>query len=354
MKKKTFYVAKTSLFLIIFMCLFYLISFVFQRKDYLAQLNTYFDLEKNTIDVFILGPSTSEIAISPMDLWHDYGIVSYNLSVAGQSIPINYYNLKEALKSQNPKLLIFDLCNYYITEETWERQKQPIRVHEFLNFIPSYSTKIEVVMNLVEWQDWAEYGIDIIYYHDRWKELKAHDFISYRNNQKGAITRWEIEPFDLPPYIISKQEKVSADNYKLSMEYLTKIIELCEENDIDILFTNLPSYLEDDELGWSRQRMWNGFEDFSKEQNYDYLNYNYLLSEVGIDHKTDYADWRHSNYSGQQKITKHLGRYIIDNYDIPDRRNDERYDEWNEEYQLYQDEIEKQVKLFYKNLEEIC
>ena len=53
----------------------------------------------------------------------------------------------------------------------------------------------------------------------------------------------------------------------------------------------------------------------------------------------DLCDSHHLNHFGAQKITNHIGKYIKEHYDIPDRRLDPAYAKWNEDYKLYVQDI---------------
>ena len=56
---------------------------------------------------------------------------------------------------------------------------------------------------------------------------------------------------------------------------------------------------------------------------------------MNLNFSTDFRDDDHLNYYGAQKITAHLGKYIKEHYDIPDRRLDPAYAKWNDDYKLY-------------------
>ena len=43
----------------------------------------------------------------------------------------------------------------------------------------------------------------------------------------------------------------------------------------------------------------------------------------------------HLNAAGARKLTSWLGKYILDNYDIPDRRGDAAYAYWDSDYERY-------------------
>ena len=49
----------------------------------------------NNVEVLFIGPSTSQLSISPLYIWHNYGVTSYNLSSSAQNYDMSYYLLKK-------------------------------------------------------------------------------------------------------------------------------------------------------------------------------------------------------------------------------------------------------------------
>ena len=63
-----------------------------------------------------------------------------------------------------------------------------------------------------------------------------------------------------------------------------------------------------------------------------------------IDGLTDYYDNRaHTNALGAEKVTAYFGRWLRENYDLPDRRNDAAYASWDAAYAQWQGEHEAAV-----------
>ena len=63
---------------------------------------------KDTIDVLVIGDSESYTSISPMDLWIRTGATSFNCGQPGQRIQETRFLLKEALKTQSPKVVLLE------------------------------------------------------------------------------------------------------------------------------------------------------------------------------------------------------------------------------------------------------
>ena len=48
--------------------------------------------------------------MSPMYIWHKYGVVSYNRGASGQYYKISYILEEEIFKKYKPKLIVFDIA----------------------------------------------------------------------------------------------------------------------------------------------------------------------------------------------------------------------------------------------------
>ena len=120
--------------------------------------------------------------------------------------------------------------------------------------------------------------------------------------------------------------------------YLKKIIEECKEKDIRILLTYLP-YPTDD--FWKKEA--NMISDIAEEYDVDYLNFTDI--DV-VNYDTDFADSdSHMNYSGQVKVSKFLGRYITQNFDIEDKRDNAAIaDEWDALSSIYEKDCLDRIK----------
>ena len=58
------------------------------------------------------------------------------------------------------------------------------------------------------------------------------------------------------------------------------------------------------------------------------INYNDPELRLRLLYSSDFADWQHLNVKGSAKFTRRLGSDLKERYDLPDRREDERYESW--------------------------
>lgn len=131
---------KKVISLIIFAVLTILIAVnyedIIKNKYESYNIKQYYN-EKNNIDVFFLGTSRVYFTMSPMEIWHKYGIVSYNRGTAQQYYKVSYLFLEEILSKYNPKLIIFD--TYFLEDLSYKEKQTMIHLQNlkmiFLSFM---------------------------------------------------------------------------------------------------------------------------------------------------------------------------------------------------------------------------
>ena len=303
-----------------------------ERKGSRQLFASFFEQEED-FDVLFLGTSRTIDGISILDLWNDYGIVSYNLAVSGAILPAEYWELMNALDYTSPKLVVVDGC--YLAKEFGLNMAKGAS-HACLDAFPLSITKIRAVLDLTEnMSDRMEFLWDFSLYHDRWEELSAGDFKPGKNVCKGGrLSGGAAAPLSFPDI---GPDKMLEEDTK-GVLYLEKIIEACQERDIDVILTYMPY-----PAGETEQMEANRLCAIAEEYGETCLNF--LRMDV-VDYSTDLRNsytestWGvngHLNPSGGQKITEYIGNYIRDNYDIPDRRGDADYQGWYDDYVQYTD-----------------
>ena len=151
------------------------------------QYEQFFKAEQD-FDVLFLGSSHVINGISPIDLFREYGITSYNLSMHGNYVASSYYLLKESLAilkkkgRQFPKAVVLDV--YGGNEIVFD-------LHNAWDSFPLSRTKAEMVRNLVSREDQAAMLVPFFLYHNRWNELDNEDFRLYPSRKYGVQPRYD-------------------------------------------------------------------------------------------------------------------------------------------------------------------
>ena len=325
---------------VIFLLMFTGVShFLMRKTSYIKNADFY--SYKEDYDVLFLGSSHMVMGISPMELWNDYGIVSYNLANYGQWLPVDYWVLRNALDYTKPKLVVLHVRAIDINQNKFSPEHIS-QLHEVFDNMPLSKNKIEAVFDLLPEGKRMEYLFDFSIYHTRWNEIDESFFEKAKpSTEKGAnldnannfeeATVEEIKP----PVLIDKDDMQLDET--TGKEYLRKIIELCQKQDIEILLTALPYSPSD-----AYQRWLNSAAVIAKEYDIPYLDFN--VENTFVNYNTDYFDDAHLNSSGNRKATKALGEYIVKHYSLKDYRDSEIAPEWNRDYKEYTDYKVKWLK----------
>lgn len=272
-------------------------------------------------DVLFLGTSHMATEVLPLELWHDYGITSYNIAGLGQLMPVSYWMLINALDYANPKVVLVD-C-YAIEADAVANDGE--FMHMSMDGLPLTKTKIRAVCDLYDDMDRRiEYLWNFSIYHNRWDELTWKDFDSRYDNMRGA--QFQVALCEPAPFILRDVEPEPVDS--VGVKYLRKIMEECRRRDIKVVLTYLPFPANE-----SEQKVAAYVGQFAQEYGVDYLNF---LKLNVVDFKTDCLDANsHLNISGGHKITSYIGKYLSEECGIVNRRRDGIVD-WDEDYAGYQ------------------
>lgn len=278
--------------------------------------NQFYALEEDTVDVLFLGSSVAMNAFSPMQIYKDYGIRSFNLGSEQQSPFLSYYWLKEALRTQSPKAVVMDarFCYNY-------REREPINTEEgltrkTLDQMRLSPVKMQAVHDLcardVNHSE-LSYYLPNIRYHDRWKELDKTDF--YQGEYKYSKLMGYCPGTDTHPdeYITFDPKDAQAETNELhavSMEYLDRMAVLCREEGIEMILVNIAGNEISDGIH-------NAYTAFAQKHGIDYYNFCETAQYQAVGAKfPEESIFRHVPWRGGVKMSQYMGRLLRDEYGI--------------------------------------
>lgn len=310
--KKTYHIFSTLIFIVLVIINISKTAKVVERKDSRYKYEPFFEQEED-FDVLFLGTSHVMDGVFPMELWNDYGMVSYNLGGNGNYLPLSYWVMENALDYTSPELVVIDV--FFMEEDAKIRQAE--QAHLSLDSFAVTPTKVKTILDLFDdkeseyyagrWEFLWDFGI----YHDRWNTLSEEDFVKRQTKEKGAESRIAVAvPREYT--IISKEQKLNKDS--TGKRYLCKMIEDCQKRGIKVVLTNLPYPASEEE-----QMASNDAYDIAEEYGVDFIDF--VQMDNVVDYQTDLYDYfSHLNPSGARKVTAYLGQYLCEYYNIPDQR----------------------------------
>ena len=332
MKKKNSlrYVIRSAVFIALVVCLLISFTYIFRDKNEAYVVKPYFDEPKNSLDIVFIGSSHLMCGIMPMELYDDFGYTSYVFATSSQLLPQSYHQLRIALNSQDPKLVVLDvggvIYDQLIGANTY--------AHVQTDNVPWSLNKVEMTMDLFPAEERLPYFLNLIQFHTRWKSLTESDLRPIRSVTKGSVINFGMKELLFPDIPASDDSLPIPEN---ANTYLHKIFDLCRDRGIEILLVNMPGLHSEDDY-----RVINSVYKIAEENGLRFLNYMDLMESLGIDPLSDFRDDFHLNSYGAYKTTRYLGSYLDEYFEISKDRKAEINDKWDRELEEYREKYPKE------------
>lgn len=295
---------------------------VLKSEDGYDQIQSYYKQKNNTVDLLFLGSSKVYCQIDTGILWDEFGISSFDLGGAEAPTWNSYYFMKEALKTQTPKVIMYDATiigyrqDVLYQPEVWSMTNN-YGMHWNENRI------MQLYVNTESRKMFKKLLFPLDSMHSRYKELTKNDFVDENNsiNYKGFDYRNTIVEFETPD-MTHVTEKMCCD--EKHEYYLRKMIELAKENNIPFVVMITPYVVTPEQ-----QVYFNYVEEICQDEGVTYIDFNKKYDELKLDFTRDMAEDIHLNLSGSKKLTEYLGSYVVNNYEVTDHRGDINYSSWD-------------------------
>ncbi|MBQ6076497.1 MAG: SGNH/GDSL hydrolase family protein [Clostridia bacterium] len=271
-------------------------------------------------DVLFIGDCEVFSNFSPVTLWNEYGIPSYIRGSAQQLVWHSYYLLEDALQTETPKVVVYNVLALKYGEPQSEAYNR--MTLDGMRWGKAKTGAIKAGMT--EGEDFMSYVFPLLRFHARWSELGSEDFAYWFKagepvSFNGYLLRTEVRPATetpLPPVL--KDPHLP----ETSMAWLEKTAALCKENGIDLVLIKSPSI----EPYWYPE--WDAdVAAFAEAHGLWYVNMIEQNDAIGIDMQTDTCDMgQHLNVYGAEKLSRWFGSELKTRYALADRRGDEALD----------------------------
>ena len=281
--------------------------------------------EDNSIDMIVIGSSNSFCTVNPLVLYENLGIAAYDFGSSSQPMNISALYLKEVLKTQKPKLVALEI-NMMTGDSINGTNEAGLRWG--LTDIPLSFDKLKCIYESVGEinAEFFSYVFPVFRYHNRWKELSKTDYTYFYqdkiNYTKGYLETQSVfeSPINLGGYGSVGEAWIDEKNVK----YLDEIVKLCKDNSVELLLFKSPK-----ENWYSYETQ--AIRELANDRGLNFIDYNeiYYKGEIDLDVSHDFRDGDHLNDFGAEKVTLHLGEYIKENYDLPDRRSEDKSNSWD-------------------------
>ena len=290
--------------------------------------HTFYREKKDSIDVMVFGSSHAACSFNNDILWKESGIASFTLSCGGQNLPETVWYIREALKTQSPKVILIETLNadsIPFSEESGHYEMDMGELYRSdlsVRWGPSYIRMIAEqaqrygMDEALKWEMMLKFPVT----HSNYDSLTKEDYEwkeSYVRGYRGDDSTGTCE--------LPEQTEERAALSPLCLESLEKIIGSCEEKGVTPVFFCAPYHEEKDAFATQ-----NALGDYVRERGYEFVDFNREYEKYGFDFETDFRDdGNHLNDSGAEKLTRALLSLLEERFDLPDRRGSADYIAWD-------------------------
>lgn len=306
---------------------------------------------QDSLQVYWVGTSHMRCAITPMVVYRESGIRSYNLATNGQTIGLSLARLKLVFRHSAPKVVLFEASACFLDEARnkkdgmWRKMLDSLSWYRFGDkYIVSRDL---AALNNEGFSELASGMLPLLRYHTRYL-LEEADYTAVNREQlnfmKGYCFRKAQKPVD--SIINPDSEPADADGVYEELvslldgnrQDLLDIAALCKAHDCKLVLVKIPvnASAEDYHSYWDRQKH-DLIARTAEEIGCPFVDLNF--EDVGIDWTEDTTDGgHHLNSLGARKVSAFMANWLSQNCGLPDGRDDAAAESWNRQLELYSEE----------------
>ncbi len=278
----------------------------------------FYSIKKNTLDLVFVGSSHSYCTFDPLIFNTELGISSYQMGMPLQHMDSTYYTLREVLNCQNPEKVVVEVY-WDMLDEDFELKNATT----LFQVLKNKELEEEYIKNVFPIAEKVKYNTDIFRYQADYFAFKNNEYkkkienrfnVSLKGKQKQEGTeQYRSLGYSYCNYNMLEDEfdktnqfrKFDAKNWKESPEqikYLYKIIDLCRENNIELIFVTAP--VANVSFGYIKNYylIHNRIDEIAKENNIMYFDYNIINEEEKLLTNSNFRDDAHLNHSGVEIV----------------------------------------------------
>lgn len=332
--KKIITVLRRALFLLLAAVIMIRVSCVLARKSVygtendpiLLKVGGFWNEPEDSLDVLAFGSSHMYCTLTPLYLYEQTGLRAYVLATQQQAPVATYYYVREALRTQQPDVIIVEAFMFASENKTVSTGV----AHDSIDPYPDSWNKLMLIREMDQEDGKESYYVNLMKYHTRWKSLTQEDFTFDARGDTDPLRGYMF--FSEVGESSSRQQTYDVEPVAVQQEhldYLLKIKALAEEQDAKMLLLFAPFPMNDAYRG-----KFLTLHQFAREHGIDTLDMNLEFDAIGFDGMTDFCDSSHLNVVGAEKATLHIGRFLTETYGMTPRQLGDEQD-WLADIQTY-------------------
>lgn len=281
------------------------------RFDYGATWNMFLEEKEDSIDLLFVGSSMAYCDVIPARIYEKTGHTTYVLSAPYMMPDTAYYYIKEALRTQSPEVIMLEATSFFFTIGEADYYKANI------GYMPYSVNRLEATLFAAPNSEKLGLLFPLFNYHERWEEYSLKEHFEPRPDAVSDIMAGYtyLERTEPQEKRFERKFYCTKGEYNDNLEYMQKIIELCEDEGVKLEFFIVPA------CEYVSPELTEGLRAVAGKVKV--TNFNDHFDEIELELENDFFDKRHVNFKGAIKFSDHLSEHIEENYNLPSNEHDE-------------------------------
>ena len=313
-------------FILVFALVFSVFTLIYYPQYSTKEENTtfrgFYKEDRNSLDVLYIGSCNMYTSVSPTLIWEKTGITGYDITSPDQLMSTSYYFLKDALRTQSPKVVFLESLFFQKVEYG---SAAPRHNHFALDYMPFSINKLKLIDALVDidmesmkddpsypnrFSNYMCYLFPMIKYHNRDDVVLSDVYDYYFNTDHTYFNKggWGQMNYSSEQEALTWDYVFNGDKINgTTEEYFPKIVELCKENGIRLVVMKSPNYMR-----------WGHDDSYTKVSREYVQSFGVPYLDMMSDEFNDFAFYDYGrgtgrlNIYGMRKLSMKLASYLTD------------------------------------------
>ena len=272
----------------------------------------YLRQDKNTVDVLFVGNSHAECTFAPMQIYQETGVISWVLKSGGINTRQKLAYLEEALKTQHPKLVVFEVYGFEIPTKNTDYRN----ASAFMR-MPDGIPKISAIFATSEVTATPSLLLPLIRYHSRIFESPEVPVISGLQSTGGALALTDYGSSNINEMLNSANaspiQRLTKQQLDENTSYLERAFKLANKHGCQLAFAVSP--LLDPTLKAGCEQIKKRIADDQNLNDVELFDMNDYFQSMGL-RQADFRDLSHLYLTGQTKASKWFANTVLPRYGI--------------------------------------
>lgn len=306
-------------------------------------LKTIYEMKPNTVDVLVVGPSTSETGWNSFVAWNEYGITSLNYSFSYLPAPIIKNLITEVLKKQKPKVILINVDSLLFDNLSNDKSQKFFFYHIFPK-IPFSLNKLSMLIRLTKY-----YRLDLKTFIYSVFPITAIRKIALNDMETNSLSlayfrAGYFKKNNSLSFIHAQKIKLYETEKPVPQEYIEELIDFCNGLNIPTMFISVPAAITFTKpyITLGVKKRYNPFFSYLNKRKINFIHGNQYRTVRDLKLKGgDSFDEDHLNFWGSQKFTSYVSDILVKNFNLKNRKNNPKYAFWNDAAKEYVKDVEE-------------